>query len=241
MSHLNYYRESPQYFNKWSDLCGIKNWSYEEVLPYFMKAENYLDSDASQTHGTGGPITVSTVSPDPVLRRYLIAAEMLGFNQSSADGSNPFGASLMQRTVTKEGIALSTSSAYIESKPRPNLSTIGNSFVTRILFDRSNQAIGVNFQKDGSSWTLKARKEIIICAGVVGKQLVNFSVNKNLFCRVSTTATAVGNRTKRPFAPNEHSSRLQSQSWSQSEAFARCGHGLRHQRPKTDRKASSDH
>lgn len=164
LSHLNYNRESALYFNKWSDLYGIKNWSSEEVLPFFMKAENFLDSDT----GKGGPLSVSTVSPDPVLRRYLIAAEKLGFNESTVNGNNGFGPTVMPRTVSREAIALSTSSAYIESKPRPNLSTIGTAFVTRVLFDRSNRAIGVNFQKDGSIWTLKARKEIIICAGVVG-------------------------------------------------------------------------
>ena len=185
ISHLNYYRESPEYFQQWDRLYGIKNWTYEEVMPFFQKSENNLDSilvNIKETfHKSGGLITVSTANPDPILRRYLISTEKMGYNETLPDGRQPFGVTVMQRMISKEGAALSTSTAYLESKIRPNLHTFGNSFVTKVIFDRTLRATEVRFQKEDSIWTVKARKEIIICAGVVGLSHKNvFNYNKIL-------------------------------------------------------------
>ncbi|XP_054165987.1 oxygen-dependent choline dehydrogenase 1-like [Oppia nitens] len=172
LSHLNYYRESPEYFDLWNTLYDIKNWTFNDVLPYFQKSENNLDSIVVQLresqHKTGGPITVSTPNSDNILRKYLMAAEKMGYNETLSDGRQPFGATIMQQMVTKDGIALSTSSAYLESKVRPNLNTFGNAFVTKIIFDNKKQVVGIKFQKEGSFWTIKARKEVILCAGAIG-------------------------------------------------------------------------
>lgn len=172
MSRLNYYRESPEYFHQWESIYGIKNWTYEDVTPYFTKSENNLDSTLVQMkdslHKTGGPLSVSTANSDIILRKYMIASEKMGYNETLPDGRHPFGVSVMQRTINKDGVALSTSSAYLETKLRPNLNTFGNAFVTKILFDKQNHTIGVKFQKEGSFWLVKARKEVIISAGVIG-------------------------------------------------------------------------
>lgn len=56
---------------------------------------------------------------------------------------------------------------YEPNKTRPNLKVITEAMATRIIFRESERVIadGVEFIKDGSTSVLKARKEVILCAG----------------------------------------------------------------------------
>ena len=40
------------------DSLGNKGWGWEDVLPYFIKAENQ-ERGESEFHGVGGPLSVS--------------------------------------------------------------------------------------------------------------------------------------------------------------------------------------
>lgn len=57
---------------------------------------------------------------------------------------------------------------YEPNKSRPNLKVITEAMATRIVFQDSDSKViadGVELIKDGHSLVLKARKEVILCAG----------------------------------------------------------------------------
>src|SRR5712672_3629527 len=62
---LIYIRGQSQDFDMWRQL-GNAGWSYDDVLPYFRKAEDHEDG-ANDFHGKGGPLGVSKLRTDHLL------------------------------------------------------------------------------------------------------------------------------------------------------------------------------
>ena len=57
---------------------GLRGWGYEDVLPYFRKAEDN-DTYENRYHGKGGPLGVSKPrAPLPICEAYFAAAAELG-------------------------------------------------------------------------------------------------------------------------------------------------------------------
>ncbi|GIS77963.1 MAG: hypothetical protein CM1200mP13_13220 [Candidatus Pelagibacterales bacterium] len=54
---LLYIRGQSNDYNYWRQLGNV-GWSWEDVLPYFRKAENFEHGE-NEFHGTGGPLSVS--------------------------------------------------------------------------------------------------------------------------------------------------------------------------------------
>ncbi len=169
INSLNYYRESPEYFHHWDILYGIKNWTYFDVFPYFLKSENNLDPKLLHDgyHKKGGRLSVSTPIPDIMIQRFIKAANIMGYQRTHRDGKYPFRVTVLQ-TTTKLGVRQSASVAFLESDIKDNLHTVGYSLVTKIIFNDQKRAIGVTFSRNGENYKVFARKEIIISAGAIG-------------------------------------------------------------------------
>ena len=60
---LIYIRGQPEDFDHWAQL-GNRGWGWDDVLPYFKKAENW-QGETSEMHGTGGFLTTSPMSERP--------------------------------------------------------------------------------------------------------------------------------------------------------------------------------
>ena len=152
-------------------MTGVDNWHFQHVLPYFLKSENNLDpkivAQSPEHHRRGGLLTVSTADVDPIMKHYMIAANLSGSPPTFTDGRQPFGSTLMQRTI-KNGVRESSSVAFLESRNQPNRHSIGHSMVTTIIFDSQKRAIGVKFYRNNKYYTVRARKEVIVSAGAVG-------------------------------------------------------------------------
>ncbi len=78
-------------FEEWRQK-GCEGWSYEDVLPYFKRAEDF-EGGADEFHGIGGPIGVSYPrSSLPICEAFIAAAGQLGIphnkdmNGASQDG-----------------------------------------------------------------------------------------------------------------------------------------------------------
>src|SRR3954454_5560363 len=77
MNAMVYIRGNRADFDEWRDL-GHDGWGYDDVLPYFKRAED-TERGASEFHGAGGPLSVCEGrSLNPLLDAWLEAAEQAG-------------------------------------------------------------------------------------------------------------------------------------------------------------------
>ena len=164
---LLYVRGQSQDFDTWRQL-GNTGWSFEDVLPYFKRAEDQ-ERGADDFHGSGGPLGVSDVRmKNPLCEAYIKASVAAGIpHTTDFNGSSQEGAGYYQLT-TKDGRRCSTAVAYL--KPvlsRGNLELITDAAVERLVLD-GKRSTGVTFLQGGQSKTVRARREIILSAGAIG-------------------------------------------------------------------------
>src|SRR5258706_15356190 len=75
---LLYIRGQPADFDHWRQL-GNSGWSFEDVLPYFRRAEDQARG-GDALHGGGGPLAVSGVGePHAMGEAFIAAAHQAGF------------------------------------------------------------------------------------------------------------------------------------------------------------------
>lgn len=180
LNYMAYVRGHPGDFNAWAE-NGATGWSYEDVLPYFIKSEDLTPSNEisvdSEAHGTGGPLGVSVRSPViPGSRSFVSAAEATGIPRGDYNGRDRGGAagvSSLFQTTTRSGMRSSTYRAFLqgETESRGNLEIITNAHVTRILLSDGDTpaATGIEYRDvDGELHSISASSEVILSAGAVG-------------------------------------------------------------------------
>ena len=163
-----YTRGSRFDYDEWS-ARGCKGWSYREVLPYFMKAEDILvpDLKKSKYHSSGGPLAVSEGKTTPLADAYLKAAKELGWRIDDYNGKDQEGFSIMQHTV-RRGVRSSASLEYLgNTANRDNLHIAVKSHVTKVEI-KNKRATGVYVVRENRKYFIKAKKEVIVSAGTIG-------------------------------------------------------------------------
>ncbi|QLH71413.1 GMC family oxidoreductase [Rhodopseudomonas palustris] len=163
---LLYIRGQARDYDEWRDL-GNRGWGWDDVLPYFRKAEDQVRG-ADAFHGVGGPLGVS----DPTIRHplsdaYVSAAEQAGL--AARDDFNrdvQAGAGYFQLTV-RNGLRASTANAYLKpARSRANLDVVTGAHATSLIF-KGRHVTGVAVVRDGRVETYTARREVIVAAGAV--------------------------------------------------------------------------
>lgn len=163
-------------FDDWKAL-GNPGWGWEDVLPYFRRAEdNELGSD--DYHGIGGPLHVSGIARDahPLCQVYLDACAELGLPvRRDLNGADSECVGLYQITV-RDGIRESAATAYLNpARRRRNLFVEKHAHVTRVVF-ANRAAVGVQYTQKGVLRTVRAAREVILSAGAVNSpQLLQLS------------------------------------------------------------------
>lgn len=67
-------------YDRWAESCP--GWSYNEVLPYFRRAEHRVGSNAGGVYGTSGPQFISEMrDPNLTTSAFLAACAELGLRQ----------------------------------------------------------------------------------------------------------------------------------------------------------------
>jgi len=159
-------------YDLWRQL-GNTGWSYDDVLPYFKKAENFQGDGDDEFHGFDGPLNVkkSSRTDDLLMDVFLEAGQEAGFPLTDDfNGKEQEGFSRYEHTMKDTTFGprrWSAARAYLHpALKRKNLSTETNVQVNRILFD-GKKAIGVEYLKDGETIICKSNKEIILSAGAI--------------------------------------------------------------------------
>jgi choline dehydrogenase-like flavoprotein len=171
INYMIYMRGNKKDFNNWSDL-GNYGWSYDEVLPYFLKLEDTQVPEYrnSPIRGRNGPVTV-TYPPyhTPLADSFLEAGKVFGYDEVDYNGETQTGFQYIQTTI-RNGTRLSSNRAYIMPiRNRKNLHVKKFAQVTKVLINPvTKEAYGVEFVRDGRKYSVKAKKEVILSAGAFG-------------------------------------------------------------------------
>jgi len=161
-----YIRGQAQDFDQWRQL-GNTGWSFDDVLPYFRRAEHQTRGE-SDLHGTGGPLCVSDMPDyDPISKAFIKSALDLGFPRNDDfNGAVQEGVGYYQLT-TRNGRRCSTAVGYLRpAMKRPNLRVITNALSERITLD-GRRATGVTYRQGGELHTVRAAREVILCGGAI--------------------------------------------------------------------------
>ena len=146
---------------------GNAGWSYDELLPYFKRAE-HNERGADAWHGADGPLNVKDhPTPNPVAQAFVAAGVQAGFaHNRDFNGAEQEGVGLYQVTH-RDGERFSAAKAYLTPHlGRPNLRVFTGAHATRLLLERK-RAVGVEFIADGAVQRLKAHREVLLCAGAL--------------------------------------------------------------------------
>ncbi|KAF2888523.1 hypothetical protein ILUMI_17650 [Ignelater luminosus] len=165
---LMYVRGNKEDYNNWYRQ-GNLGWSYDDVLPYFIKSENSKINGDRGYHGVNGNLNVEYHEPDsPQFKAFLEANLELGRQVVDYNGREQLGVAKTQ-TNTINGRRDSTGKAFLKPAcDRPNLEVLTHSLVIKILINSKKEAYGVRFSHKGKLMIAKARREVIISAGSIG-------------------------------------------------------------------------
>ena len=159
-----YIRGNRADYDEWAAM-GFDGWGYDDVLPYFRRAEdNERGEDAF--HGVGGPLSVSeSRSMHPLVDTMIEAAQQAGHEHNpDFNGARQEGVGRFQLTQ-RDGLRCSCADAYLNpARQRPNLGVVSGAMATRILFE-GDRAVGVEIARDGQLVELRAEREVILSAG----------------------------------------------------------------------------
>jgi choline dehydrogenase len=173
---LLYVRGQHEDYDRWRQL-GNSGWGFDDVLPYFRKAEDQ-QRGADDFHGVGGPLPVSDWRhPDPLSQAFVAAAAETGIPKNSDfNGASQEGAGFFQ-TTTRRGRRASTAVSYLRPAVRQgNLHVETSALAQRIVFN-GRRAEALEYRNAaGVVRTARARKEILISSGAYNSpQLLQLS------------------------------------------------------------------
>ncbi len=168
-------RGQPLDYDSWH-AKGNRGWSWNEVLPYFRKAERF-ERGGDALRGAEGPLNIADLRERHELVDAFIAAGVeCGYPRNpDYNGERQDGVGYYQATQ-RNGRRVSAANAYLDPvRRRPNLELRTGAQVRRVLFE-GGRAIGVEFDRDGRTETARAARSVVLSAGAVqSPQLLELS------------------------------------------------------------------
>ena len=161
-----YIRGTASDYERWAD-AGATGWSYQDVLPFFKRAEDQ-ERGEDEFHGTGGPLSVSDLRyKNPLSDMFIDASSQLNlplnddFNGKSQEGVGYY------QVTQRDGRRCSAAVAYlVPAMERKNLTVVTGAQVDRLVIE-NNRAVGVEYRNGEGVETLKANREVLLSAGAL--------------------------------------------------------------------------
>ncbi|MTI18536.1 glucose-methanol-choline oxidoreductase [Rhodobacteraceae bacterium RKSG542] len=165
-----YVRGQREDYDSWAE-NGCDGWAYDDVLPYFLKSEQFQHG-RSPLHGGHGPLHVSDQrSPRALSEAFIEAAGLNGiarnddFNSETQEGAGLYH--VTQFHDHRKGERCSAAAAYLHPvMDRPNLTVLTGARVIALNMEET-RVTGVSFIQRGRMHTIKAEKETILSAGAI--------------------------------------------------------------------------
>ena len=163
-----YLRGQARDYDEWAQLTGDSGWSWQNVLPIFMKSEDHWRAD-DEKHGQGGEWRVERSKLRwEILDAFADAAEESGipkvedFNRGDNEGVGRFDVN------QRNGVRWSAAKAYLRpAMKRPNLTVVTGALVKKLRVE-GRRVVGVEFYRGSEEQFAEARRETILSAGAIG-------------------------------------------------------------------------
>jgi len=158
-------------FDHWASI-GNPGWTWEDVLPHFMRLENY-GSAAGPLHGTAGPLVVSNPAVEHLTAvDFIESARRIGIpGIRTFSGEEPEGVGFLQANI-RDGRRQSSYDVFIKPlRGRANLAVESGAHVCRVLIE-NQRALGVEVLQDEQMRSIRATREVIVCAGTLNSPQV---------------------------------------------------------------------
>lgn len=172
MNAMLHVRGRPIDYDLWEQ-SGAHGWGWDAVRPYFLKAEDD-QRGASEHHGMGGPCRIEEArDPRPIMADMIRAANAAGIPDAEDYNSPEQDGVSMLQAFQKNGRRWSCADAYLRPamKSRDNLEVVTGAQVQRLEMD-GTRVTGVTFTRRGRTQTIKAYREVIVCAGAINSPQV---------------------------------------------------------------------
>ena len=161
-----YVRGNAADYDGWEQM-GLKDWSYEKVLPLFRRSERHRDRGDAY-HGSEGELSVQRARGDNRLfDTFVEAGQQAGypftddFNGASQEGFGRYDFTI------RDGRRCSAARAFLDpARARPNLKVVTRALASRVLVE-NGRATGVEFRQGGALLEARATREVVISSGVV--------------------------------------------------------------------------
>lgn len=182
-NYMGYQRGTKESFQKWADAVGDETYTFDNVLPYYEKSATFTPPDYSKRYtnttlnydpsvfdnSLQGPLQVSYpnwASPFASWCQKGLSAIGVTPNDGFNSGSL-FGSMWYTATINPAGeIRSSSQTAFLSQEIQDSkLQVYTRTLAKRILFNRRKRATGVVITSNSSTYTLSARKEMILSAG----------------------------------------------------------------------------
>jgi choline dehydrogenase len=160
-------RGNQRNYDDWA-AAGCKGWSFRDVLPSFRRMEDWEDG-ASELRGGGGPVRVTRQRDLTAASEKFIGAmaETAGVARiDDYNGATQDGVSVMQQNAAG-GLRYSSSVGYLDGQRPPGLTVLTRAHVTRVVIEHG-RAAGAEIVTAAGPETVRADREVILCAGVFG-------------------------------------------------------------------------
>ncbi|WP_028932609.1 GMC family oxidoreductase [Pseudonocardia spinosispora] len=138
-------RSRPADFAKWT-AAGLRDWTWQDVLPSFRAIENTIDG-SDELRGRHGPLPIRVRRPEeltPSQRAFIDGATELGypriddFNGVEQNGVGPYPLNIIAGRRINTGIAFLDDAV----RARPGLHIVPDTEIDRVLID-NHKAVGV--------------------------------------------------------------------------------------------------
>lgn len=163
-----YIRGQKEDYDSWA-ADGCSGWAFEELLPYFKRAENFESVEGDpKYHGKGGPLNIAEIPCEFGLAdAYLQAGIDAGYPRNpDFNGEQQEGVGYFHITQ-KNGRRHSTAVAYLNpARKRANLRVETGVTVSQLHFV-NKRAVALSYLKGKREQRVSVNREIILCAGSV--------------------------------------------------------------------------
>ncbi|MCT4609866.1 MAG: GMC family oxidoreductase N-terminal domain-containing protein [Pelagimonas sp.] len=160
-----YLRGQAADYDGWRQL-GLSGWGWDDVLPYFLKSEDYSEG-ASDLHAQGGEWRVETQRLHwEVLDHWRDAAAEAGlpvvedFNRGDNEGVGYF------RVNQRGGWRMNTAKAFLRTAPQDKLKVETKAQAMHLIM-QDGRAVGVVYDQNGQRCEARCSGDVILSAGAI--------------------------------------------------------------------------